>query len=201
MKKSSGMTLIEMIIAIVLMGIAMVAFTSFLVPQIRDSAIPHYQTRAVALGQGFMSQILARGFDENSNVDGGLVRCGEGDAGTKQERCTEPDDLGEDSGENRPSDFNDVDDYIGCWSTPTTVSQCTGYSRGNLRNVLDSQDEDSSDSYKNFRVEVDVAYYNVTTGSSAPTKSTSITPYKKVTLTIYSSNTQPLSITAFRGNY
>ncbi|MDF4603011.1 type II secretion system protein, partial [Vibrio parahaemolyticus] len=28
MKKSSGMTLIEMIIAIVLMGIAMVAFTS-----------------------------------------------------------------------------------------------------------------------------------------------------------------------------
>lgn len=54
MKKSSGMTLIEMIIAIVLMGIAMVAFTSFLVPQIRDSAIPHYQTRAAALGQGFM---------------------------------------------------------------------------------------------------------------------------------------------------
>ncbi|WP_256931522.1 prepilin-type N-terminal cleavage/methylation domain-containing protein, partial [Vibrio parahaemolyticus] len=30
-----GMTLAEMIIAIVLMGIAMVAFTSFLVPQIR----------------------------------------------------------------------------------------------------------------------------------------------------------------------
>ncbi|MGU3843342.1 type II secretion system protein, partial [Vibrio diabolicus] len=41
MKKSSGMTLIEMIIAIVLMGIAMVAFNSFLVPQIRDYAITH----------------------------------------------------------------------------------------------------------------------------------------------------------------
>lgn len=77
MNKSSGMTLIEMIIAIVLMGIAMVAFTSFLVPQIRDSAIPHYQTRAAALGQGFMSQILSRGFDQWSDFDGGTVRCGE----------------------------------------------------------------------------------------------------------------------------
>lgn len=48
MRKQLGMTLAEMIIAIVLMGIAMVAFTSFLVPQIRDSALPHYQTRATA---------------------------------------------------------------------------------------------------------------------------------------------------------
>lgn len=58
MRKQLGMTLAEMIIAIVLMGIAMVAFTSFLVPQIRDSAMPHYQTRATALGQSFMSQIF-----------------------------------------------------------------------------------------------------------------------------------------------
>ncbi|MDF5139074.1 type II secretion system protein, partial [Vibrio parahaemolyticus] len=83
MKKSSGMTLIEMIIAIVLMGIAMVAFTSFLVPQIRDSAIPHHQTRASALAQSFMSQILARGFDENSDLAGGETRCGEGLVGSE----------------------------------------------------------------------------------------------------------------------
>lgn len=201
LKNQGGMTLIEMVIAIVLMGIAMIAYTSFLVPQLRDSATPHYQTRAAALAQSFMSQILARGFDENSDFDGGVIRCGEGDAGTKQERCTHPDSLGEDSGENRPSDFNDVDDYIGCWSTATTVSQCIGGSRGNLQDVLDKRGEDSSDSYKNFRVEVNVAYYDVTAEGYAPTKSTSVTRYKKVTLTIYSSNTQPLSLTAFRGNY
>lgn len=196
MRKQLGMTLAEMIIAIVLMGIAMVAFTSFLVPHIRDSAMPHYQTRATALGQSFMSQILARGFDENSDFDGGLLRCGENSTS-----CTLPANLGPDSGESIPENFDDVDDYIGCWSTPTTVSQCIGDSRGNLRDVLDKQDEDSSDSYKNFRVEVDVAYYDVTTSNSAPAESTIITPYKKVTLTIYSSNTQPLSLTAFRGNY
>ena len=198
MRKVRGMTLIEMIIAIVLMGIAMVAFTSFLVPQVRDSANPHYQTRASALAQSFMSQILARGFDDNSNFDGGVIRCEEGQIGTKQQSCTQPSNLGEDSGENRPSDFNDVDDYIGCWSTPTTVNQCQGKERGNISDILG---EDSGDSYKNFRVEVGVAYYDVTTSNSAPTKSTIITPYKKVTLTIYSSNTQPLPLTAFRGNY
>lgn len=198
LKNQGGMTLIEMVIAIVLIGIAMIAYTSFLVPQLRDSATPHYQTRAAALAQSFMSQILARGFDENSDFDGGVIRCGEGDAGTRQEECTQPDGLGEDSGENSSSDFNDVDDYIGCWSTPTTVNKCQGKERGNISDILG---EDSGDSYKNFRVEVKVAYYDITTNDSAPTESTIITPYKKVTLTIYSSNTQPLSLSAFRGNY
>ncbi|HCE2457615.1 TPA: type II secretion system protein [Vibrio parahaemolyticus] len=193
MKKSSGMTLIEMIIAIVLMGIAMVAFTSFLVPQIRDSAIPHYQTRAAALGQGFMSQILARGFDENSDFDGGTVRCGENGVS-----CTDVNKLGADtkldgSLETKPIDFNDVDDYIGCWSASTTVSQCDGSPRGNISDVLGA---DSTEQYKNFRLEVSVAYDDLT--DKAPDE---ITDYKKVTLRIFAGNTQPLTLTAIKGNY
>lgn len=193
MKKSSGMTLIEMIIAIVLMGIAMVAFTSFLVPQIRDSAIPHYQTRAAALGQGFMSQILARGFDENSDFDGGTVRCGENGVS-----CTDVNKLGADtkldgSLETKPIDFNDVDDYIGCWSTSTTASQCDGVPRGNISDVLGA---DSTEQYKNFRLEVSVAYDDLT--DKAPDE---ITDYKKVTLRIFAGNTQPLTLTAIKGNY
>ncbi|EJL6926345.1 type II secretion system protein [Vibrio alginolyticus] len=193
MKKSSGMTLIEMIIAIVLMGIAMVAFTSFLVPQIRDSAIPHYQTRAAALGQGFMSQILARGFDENSDFDGGTVRCGENGVS-----CTDVNKLGADkkldgSLETMPSDFNDVDDYIGCWSTSTTASQCDGIPRGNISDVLGA---DSTEQYKNFRLEISVAYDDLT--DKAPDE---ITEYKKVTLRIFAGNTQPLTLTALKGNY
>lgn len=193
MKKSSGMTLIEMIIAIVLMGIAMVAFTSFLVPQIRDSAIPHYQTRAAALGQGFMSQILARGFDENSDFDGGTVRCGENGVS-----CTDVNKLGADtkldgSLETKPIDFNDIDDYIGCWSASTTASQCDGSPRGNISDVLGA---DSTEQYKNFRLEVSVAYDDLT--DKAPDE---ITDYKKVTLRIFAGNTQPLTLTAIKGNY
>ncbi|MGY0617201.1 type IV pilus modification PilV family protein [Vibrio sp. FJH11] len=188
MKKIKGMTLIEMIIAMVLMGIAMVAFTSFLVPQIRDSAIPHYQTRTAALAQSFMSQILARGFDHNSDFDGGFIRCGEDSVS-----CTEPDFLGTDSDESIPADFNDVDDYIGCWSTPSTASQCTGMAKGNLQDVLGS---DSGEQYKNFRVEIDVVY-----DDPSGIQPTGITNYKKVTLTIFAGTTQPLTLTAIKGNY
>jgi MSHA pilin protein MshD len=199
MRKHIGMTLIEMIIAIVLMGIAMLAFTSFLVPQIRDSAIPHYQMRAAALGQGFMSQILARGFDQWSDFDGGVFRCGEPSLTPHPDNpsngCSAT--LGVDTkyGEisNNPSTFNDVDDYIGCWSTPTTVGQCQGVKRGSIADVLGKSGEDK---YRNFRVEVGVAYDNLSAA-----KTTGITNYKKITITIFASNTQPLTLTAIRGNY
>ncbi|EGQ7946505.1 type II secretion system protein [Vibrio parahaemolyticus] len=199
MKKSSGMTLIEMIIAIVLMGIAMVAFTSFLVPQIRDSAIPHYQTRAAALGQGFMSQILSRGFDQWSDFDGGTVRCGEPKDSPHPDNplnlCSSTLGVDTDYGEDasNPSSFNDVDDYIGCWSTSTTASQCDGFPRGNISDVLGA---DSTEQYKNFRLEVSVAYDDLT--DKAPDE---ITEYKKVTLRIFAGNTQPLTLTAIKGNY
>ncbi|EIU6822681.1 TPA: type II secretion system protein [Vibrio parahaemolyticus] len=194
MKKSSGITLIEMIIAIVLMGIAMVAFTSFLVPQIRDSAIPHYQTRAAALGQGFMSQILSRGFDENSDFDGGLVRCGETVLGGTD--CSTS--LGADSGESNPTSFNDVDDYIGCWYTKSTKAKCNSSPLYELSNVLGTSMEND---YKNFRVEVKVQYVESDgTGVNNPSLE-DITAYKRVTMTIYAGQTQPLTLSAIRGNY
>ncbi|MCS0030177.1 prepilin-type N-terminal cleavage/methylation domain-containing protein [Vibrio alginolyticus] len=191
MKKSSGMTLIEMIIAIVLMGIAMVAFTSFLVPQVRDSAIPHYQTRASALAQSFMSQILARGFDDNSNFDGGLVRCGEGDAGTSQATCTLSEDLGAE--ESTISSFNDVDDYIGCWYTQGTQASCNSTLQYKLSNVLGASIESD---YKNFRVEVDVNYVE-----ENGLASTDISDYKLVTMTIYAGQAQSFKLSATKGNY
>lgn len=117
MKKHQGMTLIESIVAMVLIAVAMVTLTSLLFPNVKNSAAPHYQMRAIALGQGFMSQILARGFDHNSNFDGGSTRCGEDGV-----LCTAANGLGAE--ESQVIDYNDVDDYIGCWYTTNTQSQC-----------------------------------------------------------------------------
>ncbi|MDV6253638.1 prepilin-type N-terminal cleavage/methylation domain-containing protein [Vibrio sp. EA2] len=191
MKKVRGMTLIEMIIAIVLMGIAMVAFTSFLVPQVRDSATSHYQTRAAALAQSLMSQILARGFDEHSDFDGGLIRCGEGDAGTSQATCTLSEDLGAE--ESTISSFNDVDDYIGCWYTQGTQSSCNSTPHYKLSNVLGSSIESD---YKNFRVEVGVDYV-----SENGSVSNDIEDYKRVTMTIHAGQAQSFKLSAIKGNY
>ncbi len=194
MRKVRGMTLVEMIIAIVLMGVAMAAFTSFLIPQVRDSAIPHYQNRAAALSQGFMSQILARGFDHWSDSDGGLVRCGESGS-----TCTLSNDLGVDHKhdgnlEANPSEFNDVDDYIGCWyTTDETKNSCESDTQYQLSNALG---ELIKDDYKNFRVEIGVSYV-----SESGELSSGITDYKRVTMTIYAGRAQPMTLAAIRGNY
>ncbi|TOO19746.1 MSHA biogenesis protein MshD, partial [Vibrio parahaemolyticus] len=55
---------------------------------------------------------------------------------------------------------------------------------------------DSTEQYKNFRLEVSVAYDDLT--DKAPDE---ITEYKKVTLRIFAGNTQPLTLTAIKGNY
>ncbi len=200
MRKVRGMTLVEMIIAIVLMGIAMAAFTSFLIPQVRDSAIPHYQTRAAALAQGFMSQILARGFDENSDFDGGLIRCGETALGADE--CSP--NLGADGSESNPASFNDVDDYIGCWYTSDdTKNSCDRdkYNEDQLYPLSNALGDRIEDDYKNFRVEVNVQYVEPNGTPVDDPVSDGVTAYKRVTMTIYAGRAQPMTLSAIRGNY
>ncbi|GAL10359.1 MSHA pilin protein MshD [Vibrio astriarenae] len=74
--KYRGFTLIESVIAIVILAIAMLTITTMLVPNVLRSAEPQYQVRAAALAETLFNQILSRSFDENSAHDGGLERCG-----------------------------------------------------------------------------------------------------------------------------
>jgi len=122
LKKSGGFTLIEGIVAIVIMGIAMVTLTSFLFPRIEQSATPHYQSRASALANAFMTEILARKFDHNSDDNGERFRCDDNIHPDFPVLVTPPTcstGLGEDKvlgtvdSESR-TQLNDVDDYIGC---------------------------------------------------------------------------------------
>ncbi|WP_102297365.1 prepilin-type N-terminal cleavage/methylation domain-containing protein [Vibrio cyclitrophicus] len=190
--KQRGMTLIESVIAIVLLAIAMVSLTSFLFPNIKDSASPHYQTRAIALGQGFMSQILARNFDHNSDPDGGLIRCGEGAENSVQEFCTES--LGAE--ESDVESYNDVDDYIACWYTSqATKDACpSGKVQRSLVDVFgDSVDTD----FPNFRVEVNVFYDSDMDG----TDDEEISELKRIEMTIYAGQYGRYPFVAYRGNY
>jgi MSHA pilin protein MshD len=186
MRKSLGFTLIESVIVIVVMGLAMITITQFLVPQIERSANPHYQTRAAALAQSVMSTMLARGFDEYGDFTGGDIRCGEGLAGgTAQQFCSEAVDtnplvneLGDD-GEAIP-DYNDVDDYIGCWE-PDGANGCKDL------NLLVG-DGSGNTTYRNFRLDIDVTYQEVDL-------------IKHVVLTVSAINQIPIELQAYKGNY
>ncbi|HHC6772794.1 TPA: prepilin-type N-terminal cleavage/methylation domain-containing protein [Vibrio parahaemolyticus] len=181
-KTLRGMTLIEMIIAIVLMGIAMVMLSTALIPQIKDASTSHYQSRAIALGHSMMSQILARNFDHYYDDNGGMLRCGESGA----DACSL---LGRD-GEASPSAFNDVDDYIGCWYTENTQNSCpSGSEKYQLSDVVGN----SADSgYINFRVEVAVK----TTELEG-----SVPKMKQVKLDIFAGSALAISLVGYRGNY
>ncbi len=176
--KERGFTLIESVVVIVVMGLAMMTIINFLAPQISRSGDPHYQTRSAALGQSVMSMILARGFDENSDFDGGEVRCGEGAAaGTAQATCTQQANFGPEEAD--IALYNDVDDYDGCWE-PGAANGCQ-----DLNLLLG---ENGATTYSNYRLDIDVTYQTVDR-------------LKRINLRITALNQPPIVLDAYRGNY
>ncbi|RJX70686.1 prepilin-type N-terminal cleavage/methylation domain-containing protein [Vibrio sinensis] len=180
MKRLRGFTLIESVIVIVVMGLAMITIMRFLAPQIARSADPHYQTRAVALGQSIMGQILSKGFDQVQDPFGGNQRCSEAPLSVCTPEDGETAKFGPDAGETTPSKYNDVDDFKGCWVVGGTGSPCK-----DLSLLLEDQNKES---YVNFRIDVAVTYQQVNV-------------LKRIDLLIEAANQAPIELTAYRGNY
>jgi len=104
--KQNGFTLIEIIVGIIVLSITYAVLTSLIYPMANQSAAQVHQIRAAELGQSMINEILGKAFDENSDMSGGFVRCGEISASN----CTLSANLGADGSEQR-EDYNDVDDY------------------------------------------------------------------------------------------
>lgn len=201
-RRQQGMTLIESIVAMVLMAVAMVTLFTLLYPSIYNSAAPNYQVRAIELGQSMMSQILAREFDHWSDRSGGAIRCGESGANNGNpdtgNSCTAPESLGIDSayGETSMDEFNDVDDFIGCWYATNAQAKCaaTGLAEYSMQSILSA---DMSGTYANFYMTVQVFYDENLDGVDDSTIGT----MKRITVTIYAGRYGPYSLVAYRGNY
>jgi MSHA pilin protein MshD len=104
--KQKGFTLIELIVGIVVLSITYAVLTSLIYPMASQSAAQVHQIRAAELGQSMINEILGKAFDENSDMSGGFVRCGE----ISTLSCTASSNLGAEPGEQR-NNFDDVDDY------------------------------------------------------------------------------------------
>ncbi|HCH01523.1 MAG TPA: prepilin-type cleavage/methylation domain-containing protein [Vibrio sp.] len=199
-KAQRGFTLIESIVAMVVMGIAMTILFSIFFPRVEDSGRPQYIVRASALGQSVMNTILARSFDQNSDPSGGVIRCDDttvnSDLDTDPPKCSTQLELGPDEGESVANDFNDVDDYgveadgtAGrCWSQPES---------GNCAPLSDLIND--STKYANFKVEVSVVDANTPELTANQPSGTHI--MKKITVTVSSQRYESFKIVAYRGNY
>lgn len=113
-----GYSLIELVIGITTFAIALTIVTGVITPLINKSIEPIYQVRATELAQSMFNEILGKYYDENSDRNGGRIRCDEDLNGDGQLRkqddetaCSET--LGPDNGENSREKYDDIDDYNG----------------------------------------------------------------------------------------
>ena len=107
-QQDSGFTLIELIIFIVVIGVATAGLFAALNSGVVNSVDPMYQVRALELAQAQVDEILGRRYDENS-PSGGVPACGS----LGGVACTPAGSLGAEAGEGSTNQFDDIDDFDG----------------------------------------------------------------------------------------
>lgn len=189
--QTRGFTIVEIVVTIVILAIALLGVVAIVRLGTSSSADVMLETRAIALGQAYLDEIMGRRFDERSAASGlnpcfGLV----GDPGPAPPRpCTAiasfgPDGGGENSG-GRDS-WDDVDDYHGLKEGD-----------GETTPIQDAEGDDRTD-YENFHVEINVRYAgnDVAWGSLTDTHAKLIT----VIVNIRGQGTG-WEFSSFKGNY
>ena len=111
-KKQSGVTLVELVITIVVLGIALSALVSSLSQGIGQSSTPMWEGKALELQQAYLDEILAMAFDDATPVGGGEVLAADNPCTLSNE------------GQAR-TNFDDVDDYNGLNDTPPVLIDST----------------------------------------------------------------------------
>lgn len=182
MRANRGFTLIELIIAIVLIGITVAGISTSLFPQSRQSAEIILASRAAELGHAVMDEIISRQFDHNSGALGGLPVCiSNSDPLVDDEKiCTTPDKLGPDKGEIKREDFNDVDDFHGL--------------NGKVSDVLG---DDLSNIYVNYKVNISVYYDTDLDGKPDLVSGDS----KRIDVVVFDPQNNHYEFAVYRGNF
>ena len=183
---SRGVTLVEMVVVISVLGVALTGLTLTLGRVNIDGAATLQETKAIELAESLAGEIRSKRYDENSPVSG-VPPC---DGVSGGSACTASASLGLEAGETASPytrvNFDDVDDYDG-------VDEGSGSATGH--DLLDVAGNQRS-GYQNFRVQIAVAY----SGNVAP-RSGELTDSKKVQLTITQPNGEALDFTFHVGNY
>ncbi|MDO9520461.1 MAG: prepilin-type N-terminal cleavage/methylation domain-containing protein [Pseudohongiella sp.] len=137
--KQHGVTLIEMVAVIVILAIALTAVTQVISVSISRSSDTLLETRAVALAQSYLDEILSKRFDEKS-APRGIPPCH-----NTHNPCTSELLFGVDGGEVRAL-FDDVDDYH-------QLQEGDGFA-----DPLRDSEGQTRQGYENFMISVEVRY-------------------------------------------
>lgn len=129
--RQHGLTLVELVVVIVILGIALAAMAPFIANGSGRSADVLLETQAVALGQSYMDEILSKRFADGASPGGIPPYVGPCALATEEAQRI---------------DYDDVDDYHGLLE---------GYDTDPPQPLLDA-DGNVREGYDNFRVDVEV---------------------------------------------
>lgn len=74
MKRQRGFSLIELVLAIVIIGVAVGGVMLVFAVAFTHSADPQQQQQAVAIAEGYLDEVLARGYDDPDGSNSGETR-------------------------------------------------------------------------------------------------------------------------------
>ena len=153
LQRQRGVNLIELVTVIVILAISLVGVTAAISSAVSRSSDVILETRALALAQSYLDEILAKRFDERS-APRGIPPC--------RTNCTDEIDFGPDGGESAREDYDDVDDYHGLDE---------GF--GQADPLRDSEGNERLN-YPDFRVRVNVRYLALGVGETEENLATAL---------------------------
>jgi len=133
-RRQAGVNLIELILAIVIIAIACTGVLLVFAQTVRFSADPMIQTQALAIGEAYLDEILARPLCDPPDTTGCSTETGASEEGSPSAAA------------NRPL-LDDVQDYDGLSNTPPQAQDGT---------VADFAPVDGTADLAGYQVDVDV---------------------------------------------
>ncbi|HWK55076.1 MAG TPA: type II secretion system protein [Hyphomicrobiales bacterium] len=171
-----GLTLVEMIVAIVIMAVALVLVARTVASGVAASPQVVLEARAIALAQSYLDEILARRFDEGSAPNGIPPYTGS---------CTVlPEEIAR-------ADYDDVDDYDGLQE---------GF--GHPGPLLDARGLPRSDDYAQYAVEVSVRCLDAGSSEGEAAFNLPSNDLKLITVTVrHPGHTEGWAFSAYKANF
>jgi len=118
MRNQQGFSLVEIVMFIIIVGIAVSAMSQLFVNNVVHSHEPLLRQKVIAVASAYMDEIINKRWDENSPTGGGCVDTSPLST-TQTQTCTatESGTFGPDGGELRSS-YDDIDDFDGVSDSP-----------------------------------------------------------------------------------
>ncbi len=108
--RQRGLTMIELILFIVIVGIAVIGVLQVISLNTSRSADPLLRKQALAIAEGLLEEVRGARFTYCDASDVNVEQA------TSAADCTKPEQVGAEQGNARP--FDNVNDYVAAWNTP-----------------------------------------------------------------------------------